>query len=97
MKKIKIAILGFGQRGFVYANIIKEFPDEMELVSVCEINLLKKPLIMHQFSIKAENYFTDYKEMFKKGKLADILIIATQDRDHYEQAMAALDLGYDLL
>jgi predicted dehydrogenase len=97
MKKTKIAILGFGQRGFIYANIIREFPEEMELVSVCEINPVKKPLILQMFAIPEENYFSDYREMFKRGKLADILIIATMDQDHYQQALDALDLGYDLL
>ncbi|NLD26706.1 MAG: Gfo/Idh/MocA family oxidoreductase [Acholeplasmataceae bacterium] len=97
MKKTKIAILGFGQRGFVYANIIREFPEEMELVSVCEINPVKKALIMQMFSIPEEYYFSDYQEMFKKGKIADILIIATMDKDHYQQALDALHLGYDLL
>ena len=97
MRKISIAILGFGQRGFIYANIIKTFPEEMELVSVCEINPAKKALVMNMFNIKEENYFEDFDEMIERGKLADILIISTMDQDHYQQAIAALDLGYDLL
>lgn len=97
MDKIKIAILGFGQRGFVYANIIQAHQAEMELVAVCEINPVKKPLIMQMFNIAEENYYTDYKEMFKKGKIADILVISTMDQDHYHQAMEALDLGYDIM
>lgn len=35
--------------------------------------------------------------MFSAGKLGDAAIIASMDRDHYAQAMKALDLGYDLL
>ena len=97
MKKIKIAILGFGQRGFVYANIIKQNPKLMELVSVCEINEKKKPLIMQMFGLNEESIFLDYKEMYKKGKIADILIISTMDQDHYIQAMEALEIGYDIL
>jgi len=97
MKKIKLAILGFGQRGYMYANIIKRHPEEMALAAVCEINPVKKPFIMSMYGVKEEDYYDDYREMFKKGKIADILIIATMDQDHYEQAMAALDLGYDIL
>ena len=37
------------------------------------------------------------EDFFKAGKLADILIIATMDQDHYSQAMKALDLKYHLL
>lgn len=97
MKKIRIAILGFGQRGFVYANIIKQNPDLLELACVCEINPAKKPLIMNMFGVKEEDYYVNHLEMFKKGKLADILVISTMDQDHYIQAMEALDLGYDIL
>lgn len=97
MKKVKLAILGFGARGFTYANIIKSHPEEMELAAVCEINPVKKPFIMQLFGVREEDYYTDYKEMFKKGKIADILVVSTMDRDHYEQAMAGLELGYDLL
>ena len=31
------------------------------------------------------------------GKIADIALIATMDRQHFEPAMKAIDLGYDLL
>ena len=41
--------------------------------------------------------FTSDDEFFAAGKLADCLIIATQDRDHYRHAMAALELGYHVL
>ena len=34
---------------------------------------------------------------FLKEKRSDILVIATQDRDHVRQAIKALDLGYDIL
>lgn len=94
---MKIAILGFGQRGFIYANIIREFPEDMELAAVCEINPAKKPVIMQMFGVQSDRYFENEDEFFAQGKLADILIISTMDRDHYREAMKALDLGYDLL
>jgi predicted dehydrogenase len=97
MEKMKIAILGFGSRGFTYGNIIMENPEEMELVAVCEINPAKKALILHNYHLREDQFFSDYREMLKKGKIADILIISTMDRDHHDQALAALEVGYDLL
>lgn len=35
--------------------------------------------------------------MLKEDKLADAMIIATQDRQHVEQAIVALKKGYHLL
>lgn len=35
--------------------------------------------------------------MFKQPRLADAVVIATQDRQHVEQAIKALSLGYHVL
>ena len=97
MEKVKVAILGFGSRGYTYANIIMEHVDEVELVAVCEKNPEKKPLIQSIYGIKEENYFANDAVFFAQGKIADILIIATMDQDHHQQAITALELEYDLL
>lgn len=97
MNKTTIAILGFGQRGIVYANAAKEYPDDVELVAVCEIDENKHKQIEKEYNIKKENIYDNHDKVFFKEKLADILIISTMDKDHYAHAMAALDLGYDIL
>ena len=35
--------------------------------------------------------------MLKLGKIADIAIISTMDRQHFEPTMTAIDLKYDIL
>jgi predicted dehydrogenase len=97
IKKITMAILGFGQRGKLFANIAKGYKSEVELVSVCEKNKEKEADIINNYGISKEMLFFSEKEFFKRGKLADILIISTMDQDHYKQAMTALDLGYHIL
>ena len=41
--------------------------------------------------------FENWDDCFAKGKLADIAVIATQDKDHYIPAMKAISLGYDIM
>jgi len=41
--------------------------------------------------------FNNEDEFFAAGKLADVLIIGTQDSDHFGHAKKALEAGYDLL
>jgi predicted dehydrogenase len=41
--------------------------------------------------------FDSAEDLFAAGRLGDAIIIASMDRDHYGQAMAAMDLGYHLL
>lgn len=96
--KSKVAVLGLGGRGMLYSDIVKtRCGDTAELVAVCDILQAKRKRAAENFGLPDEMIFDDYKMMLSRGKLADILIIATQDADHYEHAMAALDVGYDIL
>jgi len=41
--------------------------------------------------------FSDWNEIFKLGKIADVAIIATMDKQHYEPVLKACELKYDIL
>ena len=41
--------------------------------------------------------FCDYKELFTKGKLADSVIICTQDKMHLEPTRLAVECGYHIM
>ncbi|MCR5311230.1 MAG: Gfo/Idh/MocA family oxidoreductase [Lachnospiraceae bacterium] len=93
---MKLALIGAGQRGMIYAQYASE-KGGAEIASVVDINPEKLKIACEKFSVPPEMAFSDAEEFFKKGKIADALIISTMDRDHYRQAMAAIDLGYDIL
>jgi len=97
MNKISIAILGFGQRGKVFADVSNTIKEEIEFVACCEINKNKNDEIEQMLNISKDMIFNDYKGFLKAGKMADVLIISTMDKDHYKHAMDALSLGYHLL
>ncbi len=91
----KIAVIGLGNRGRMYA---RRFRDAgAEITAVCE----KNPLILEQMRVSLgvpeDMAFTSDAEFFDKGKLADAIVIATQDRDHYGHAKKAVELGYHVL
>ncbi|MDR3292574.1 MAG: Gfo/Idh/MocA family oxidoreductase [Clostridiales bacterium] len=96
MDKIKIAIIGMGNRGRRYAYQIGQNPNA-EITAVCEKNPAHLYAAAERYGVKKENAFLSDTEFFKRGKLADALVIATQDRDHYGHAIAALNAGYQLL
>ena len=50
-----------------------------------------------RFDISEEKCFTDWKDIAKLDKFADIVVVATQDSMHYEPALAFIDKKYDLL
>lgn len=95
-KKLKLALIGAGQRGMIYAQYAYE-QKGIEITAVAEPDELRRESAKNILNIPDERVFKNTDDFFKAGKLADALIIASMDRDHYGHAMKALDLGYDLL
>lgn len=93
---IKIAVLGLGSRGKNYGNLLNREAD-VQIVSVCDKVQAKIDKTAAKWKVPAAACFTNDSDFFKQGRIADALIIATQDRDHYAHAMTALKLGYDIL
>ena len=96
-KKIyKVAILGVGQRGALYGENIKSLPDLFQIVSLCDKNEERLKAYAEKFGVKKENLFLAEEEFFKE-KRADVLVIATQDKDHVNHTLKAFQTGYDVL
>ena len=72
------------------------FPEQFEIVSVCDIDPEKIALAQSAWGISAENCYLDENE-FLQERRSDALVIATQDRDHVRMCIKALELGYDIL
>ncbi len=97
MKKLKVILIGAGNRGGTYTNFMAQMPEKFEVVAVAEPRDSRRELIQQRHNIPDNMCFTDYKPLLALGKIADVALIATMDRQHFEPAMAAIDLGYDLL
>lgn len=69
----------------------------VEITAVVEPNQERREIACEKFHIKEENRFTSTDEFFSRGKLADAVILATMDRDHYQQAIRAIEAGYHIL
>lgn len=93
---MKLALIGAGQRGMIYATYAYEKAGA-EIVAVVDINSEKRTIAKEKFNIPNDRVFDNTKNFFALGKIADAVIIATMDRDHYSQAMTAMDIGYDIL
>ncbi len=97
-KKVKIAVCGFGIRGEeAYACYQLLRPEEMEVVAVADPRPSRRELAVKKYGVKPELCFESGEELLKQEKLADVLVIATQDADHIKFALPALEKGYHLL
>ena len=97
MKKLKVVLIGAGGRGTTYTNIMADNPDKFEVVAVAEPIDSRRKYIKEKHNLHEDRCFTDWHPLFELGKIADMAIISTLDRDHFDPGMAAIGLGYDLL
>lgn len=97
-KKLKIALAGLGSRGKdTYAPTAKLFPDKMEIVAIADIDAEKVKEVAKEYHIPEEMCFSSAEDLIAQEKLADIMFITTQDKQHVEQAIPALEKGYHIL
>ncbi len=98
MKKFTVAIVGLGGRGHhTYAKYQNKFPERMKIVAIADIDPEKVRCVGEEFDVPENFRFDSAESLLSREKLADVLIIATQDRQHCAHALKALALGYDIL
>lgn len=97
MKQFSVILIGAGARGNTYTKQMSSMPEKFKIVGVAEPIDARREHIKELYDIKEENCFTDWKDILERPKFADIAIIATMDEMHYEPAMKAIELGYDIL
>ena len=83
-----IAIIGFGGRGHIYANYAKQNPDKFRVVAVADIAEHRRRDGEENFGAVA---YEDYREMIDKGYELDLVVVSTQDAQHKEHALYALE------
>lgn len=97
-KQITTVIIGLGGRGKdTYAEYIRQNPDKMKIVAIADIEPEKVDKVSKAFNIPREMCFESADDLLKEEKLADTALICTQDREHVEEALVALERGYHLL
>jgi predicted dehydrogenase len=97
MKKIKIAVVGYGNRGQVYADYSLDEPQEVEVVAVVDCNDYKLEVAKERYGLSNQQVFSTYKEFLASGLKVDVVINATMDQDHYKTAMEILESNHDML
>ena len=98
MPPVKIAIVGAGSRGLdCYGGYAEKHPEEFQVVAAAEPRLNFRREIAERHHIPAERQFKDWRELAALPKLADAVIIATNDDMHREPAIAFMEKGYHIL
>ena len=97
MKKIKAALIGAGQRGAqAYASYACRHPEELEFIAVAEPDARRRQAFQKEFQIPKENCYEDWETFLEQDKMADAVLICTQDQDHFLPTLKAMEKGYHI-
>jgi len=97
MNKLTFAILGMGNRGTVYARNILKYPDRAQVVAMADVRAVRTESANKFLGLSDEQIYSSADALLAQPKLADVMVIATQDAQHRDHAVRALEKGYDLI
>jgi predicted dehydrogenase len=90
-----VAIIGAGSRGTRYARLLAAAG--ASVVAVAEHNPGRRERVAREHGLAEDHVFSDWVELAKLPRLADAVVISTQDELHRDPAVALAGLGYHLL
>lgn len=94
---LTIAICGCGSRSRAYSTIATSMPDRYRVVAGAD-PIAERVEAVRKISKNDEfQGFSSADALLSQPKLADLMVIGTQDNFHFEPAKRAMELGYDLL
>ncbi len=91
---LQVAIIGFGRRGQMFASKIQE-DKTVNLLAVADpIEYIREQSA--QYGVAPEMRFSSADAFFAQGKICDAVFICSQDSQHIDMAIKAMELGYDI-
>lgn len=97
MKQIPVILIGAGGRGVAYASLMREHSDKYKIVAVADPIENRRVKIQKMWDLPDDMLFKSWTDILERPKMADVAIIGTMDDLHYEPALKAIELGYNLL
>lgn len=96
-KIVTVIVIGAGSRGSTYAGYIEKHPEEAKIIGVAEPRDFYRNRMATAHKIPKENCWLTWEDVAKLPKMADAVLICTQDAMHEAPALAFAKLGYDIL
>ena len=95
MEKVKIGLIGYGNRGRLYSSFIKDHPDDVEYVAICDKRAKSIKKDIEKTGVKY--IFSSVNEFYNANLELDLVLICSMDKYHYKHSLMALSCGYNIL
>jgi predicted dehydrogenase len=96
-KPLTLACTGCGARAQTYTQLAARRPDRFRIVAGADPVPERVEKIRRTSGHPDFRGFPSAEAMLAQPKLADVMLVATQDNSHFEFCRRALQLGYDVL
>jgi predicted dehydrogenase len=97
MAPVSLAVVGAGNRGTTHGDWALANPDRARVVAVSEPREVRRDRFAARHGLPARAAFGGWRELAARGRLADAVLVCTQDAMHAEPAVAFAELGYHVL
>ena len=89
-KVLKVILIGAGNRGETYTDIMAQMSDKFKVIAVAEPIESRRNNIQKKHQIADDLCFEDWKPLLDLGKIADVAVISTMDKQHLEPTLKAI-------
>lgn len=80
-----------------YSSYALDHPNEIQFVAVAEPDAARREKFCMLHNISEGMCFPSWEELLEKPRMADAILICTQDSMHFSPAVKALETGYHIL
>lgn len=94
---VTVAVLGAGSRGRTFGEWVAAHPGRARVVAVAEPFRVRRERFAAAHNISAERVFEDWQDLLDGERVADCVLVTTQDSMHRDPVIRAAKLGYHIL
>ncbi len=96
-KPITAIIVGGGHRSIIYGEYSFTHQEDLKVIGIADPDPVRVQQAVEKFGISEDMCFSSAEELAEKGKIADVIINGTMDKDHVRTSIPLLECGYDML
>ncbi|MFI4860944.1 MAG: Gfo/Idh/MocA family protein [Phycisphaerales bacterium JB063] len=97
MSRVALWVIGAGERGRQYTRYAAQWPERVQVVGVAEPRQAFRDGFAADFGLDSGRCHDDWRAVLPLAQPGDAVIIATQDTQHTEPAIAFLERGCHVL
>src|SRR5688572_22549954 len=93
-RPLDVLILGCGSRGRMFGDVLARRKDLGRVVAVAEPDVARRDRIANTGEVPADRRFETWEQALAQPRMADVAVVTLMDRQHFDAAIKAMELGY---